>query len=463
MAITTSSTSSSTGPLTAAGVGSGLDVNGLVSQLVAAKKKPLQDQIDSQTSTAKTQISALGQVSSALAALQTALKGLSDGTSFQTRKAATSDASVFSVTSTTGAMNGSYNLNVSQLATALKVQSAGVASSDAKVGTGTLTIGVGSKSMSIDIGSDGSSLSQIRDAINKSSGNPGVTATIVTGSDGAHLVLSSTATGQANAFTVSSSGGDGGLAALNYNPASSGNGMSVLTAAQDAKFTIDGMAATSASNTVTGAIDGITLSLWKPGTATLSVSTDSSAASTAVGNFVTAYNNFVGMYQSLTAYDPTGANTGALIGDATLNSIKSTLSSIVSGPGGNGAMLNSIGVTLQIDGTLKLDTGALSTALSDGGTKVSGLFSGTGGMATQLNSPLTDWTASTGVLTTRTNNLNKQLKDLGTRQDNLNSDMDALTTQYTKRFTALDTLLTKLNSTSSYLTQQFDALTKSSK
>ena len=126
-------------------------------------------------------------------------------------------------------------------------------------------------------------------------------------------------------------------------------------------------------------------------------------------------------------------------------------------------MLNSIGITLQIDGTLKLDSGALSTALSDGGTKVSGLFSGTSGMATQLNSPLTDWTASTGVLTTRTNNLNKQLKDLGTRQDNLNSDMDALTTQYTKRFTALDTLLTKLNSTSSYLTQQFSALTSSTK
>lgn len=462
MAITTSSTSSG-GTLSSLGSGSGLPLADMVTQLVAAKKAPLQNQITSQANTAKTQISALGQVSAALAAMQTALKGLSDGTAFQTRKAATSDASVFSVTSTTGAMNGSYNLNVSQLATALKVQSAGVASSDAKVGTGTLTIGVGSKSMSIDIGSDGASLSQIRDAINKNSSNPGVTATIVTGSDGAHLVLSSTATGQANAFTVSSSGGDGGLAALNYNPTAGSNGMSVVTAAQDAKFTIDGMAATSASNTVTGAIDGITLSLWKQGTATLSVSTDSSAASTAVGNFVTAYNNFVGVYQQLTAYDPSGANTGALIGDATLNSIKSTLSSIASGPGGNGAMLSSIGVTLQVDGTLKLDTGALSTALSDGGTKVSGLFSGDNGLATKLNSPLTDWTASTGVLTTRTANLNKQLKDLSTRQDDLNSRMDALTAQYTKQFTALDTLVTKLNNTGSFLTQQFDALSKSSK
>lgn len=462
MAITTSSTTSSTGgTLTAAGIGSGLDVNGLVSQLVAARKKPQQDQIDSQTSTAKTQISALGQVSSALSALQTALKSLSDGTAFQTRKAATSDASVFSVSSTTGAMNGSYNINVSQLATALKVQSGAVAGSDATVGTGTLTVAVGGKSMSIDIGSDGSSLSQIRDAINKNSNNPGVTATIVTGTDGAHLVLSSTATGQANAFTVSSSGGDGGLAKLNYDPASSSNGMTVVNAAQDAKFTIDGMAATSASNTVTGAIDGITLSLWKQGTATLSVSSDTSAASTAVSNLVTAYNNFVGVYQSLTAYDPSGANTGPLIGDATLNSIKSTLSSIMSGPGGNGAMLNSIGITLQVDGTLKLDSGALGTALSNGGASVSGIFSGDSGMAAKLNSPLSDWTATNGVLTTRTTNLNQQLKDLGTRQDSLNASMDALTTMYTKQFTALDTMLTKLNSTSSFLTQQFNALSNS--
>ncbi len=462
MAITTSSTTSSTGgTLTAAGIGSGLDVNGLVSQLVAARKKPQQDQIDSQTSTAKTQISALGQVSSALSALQTALKSLSDGTAFQTRKAATSDASVFSVSSTTGAMNGSYNINVSQLATALKVQSGAVAGSDATVGTGTLTVAVGGKSMSIDIGSDGSSLSQIRDAINKNSNNPGVTATIVTGTDGAHLVLSSIATGQANAFTVSSSGGDGGLAKLNYDPASSSNGMTVVNAAQDAKFTIDGMAATSASNTVTGAIDGITLSLWKQGTATLSVSSDTSAASTAVSNLVTAYNNFVGVYQSLTAYDPSGANTGPLIGDATLNSIKSTLSSIMSGPGGNGAMLNSIGIALQVDGTLKLDSGALGTALSNGGASVSGIFSGDSGMAAKLNSPLSDWTATNGVLTTRTTNLNQQLKDLGTRQDSLNASMDALTTMYTKQFTALDTMLTKLNSTSSFLTQQFNALSNS--
>ena len=462
MAITTSSTTSSTGgTLTAAGIGSGLDVNGLVSQLVAARKKPQQDQIDSQTSTAKTQISALGQVSSALSALQTALKSLSDGTAFQTRKAATSDASVFSVSSTTGAMNGSYNINVSQLATALKVQSGAVAGSDATVGTGTLTVAVGGKSMSIDIGSDGSSLSQIRDAINKNSNNPGVTATIVTGTDGAHLVLSSIATGQANAFTVSSSGGDGGLAKLNYDPASSSNGMTVVNAAQDAKFTIDGMSATSASNTVTGAIDGITLSLWKQGTATLSVSSDTSAASTAVSNLVTAYNNFVGVYQSLTAYDPSGANTGPLIGDATLNSIKSTLSSIMSGPGGNGAMLNSIGITLQVDGTLKLDSGALGTALSNGGASVSGIFSGDSGMAAKLNSPLSDWTATNGVLTTRTTNLNQQLKDLGTRQDSLNASMDALTTMYTKQFTALDTMLTKLNSTSSFLTQQFNALSNS--
>ncbi|SFR87027.1 flagellar hook-associated protein 2 [Dyella sp. OK004] len=463
MAITTSSTSSTGGPLTAAGVGSGLDVNGLVSQLVAAKKKPLQSQIDTQTTTAKSQISALGQVSSALSALQTALSSLSDGSAFATRRAATSDASVFSVSTTSAAVNGTYNLNVTQLATAQKLSSGAFASSTSTVGTGTLTISVGSKQMQLNLDSTDSSLAGIRDAINKSSSNPGVTATIVTGTDGAHLVLSSNATGVANAFKVTSSGGDGGLAALNYDPASTTNGLKVTTAAQDAKFTIDGMAASSPTNSVNNAIDGITLNLWKQGSATLTVNSDTSTANAAVTGLVTAYNNFVSTYQALTKYDSSGASTGPLIGDATLNSIKGTLSSIMSGPGGNGAMLSSVGITLQVDGTLKLDSGQLTSSLSDGGSQLNAIFAGTSGMATKLTSPLNDWIGSTGILSTRTNNLNQQLKDLGVRQDALNSDMSDLTTRYTKQFTALDTMLTKLNSTSSYLTQQFDALNNSKK
>lgn len=464
MAITVGSTSTpTTGLLTSLGVGSGLDVASLVSQLVAAKKAPQQNQITNQTNTANTELSALGQVSAALSALQSAMTTLTDGSAFNARTVSTSDSTVLGASATGTPVNGSYNIAVSQLASALKASSGAFASSSAVVGTGTLTIAVGSQSMNLTVDSTNNSLAAIRDAINGASNNPGVSATIVTGTDGAHLVLSSTGTGVANGFSVSSSGGDGGLAALNYNPAATtGNGLSVVTAAADAKYTIDGLAASSAGNTVSSAIDGLTLNLVKVGSSTLSVSSDTSKATSALTNLVNTYNGFVGIYQNLTKYDATSGTAGALLGDATLNSINSTLSGIIGGTA-NGTTLSSIGISLQVDGTLSLDSAKLATALSDGGKQVSNMFSGTNGFAAKLNTPLASWVGTQGVLASRTSSINQELADLANQQTTLNSNMDSLTALYQAQFSALDTLMTKLNSTSSYLTQQFDALTAAGK
>ncbi|RCS30376.1 flagellar hook protein [Rhodanobacter denitrificans] len=464
MAITVSSTSTpTTGLLTSLGVGSGLDVATLVSQLVAARKAPQQNQITSQTNAANTQLSALGQVSAALSALQSAMAPLTDGTAFNARAVSSSDTTVLGASATGTPVNGSYNIVVTQLATALKASSGAFASSTTAVGTGTLTIAVGSQSMSLTLDSTNNSLAAIRDAINGASSNPGVSATIVTGSDGAHLVLSGTRTGAANGFSVSSSGGDGGLAALKYDPAaSSGNGLSVVTAAADAKYSIDGLAASSAGNTVSSAIDGLTLNLVKAGSSTLSVTSDTTKATSALTNLVNTYNSFVGIYQNLTNYDATSGTAGALLGDATLNGIDNTLSSIVGGAA-NGATLSSIGISLQVDGTLSLDSTKLATALSDGGKQVGDLFGGANGFAAKLNAPLTSWVGSQGVLASRTSSIGQQLSDLANQQTALNSRMDSLTALYQAQFTALDTLMSKLNSTSTYLQQQFDALTNSSK
>jgi flagellar hook-associated protein 2 len=464
MAITVSSTSTpTTGLLTSLGVGSGLDVATLVSQLVAAKKAPQQNQITSQTNAANTQLSALGQVSAALSALQSAMAPLTDGSAFTARTVSSSDTTVLGASATGTPVNGSYNIVVTQLASALKASSGAFASSSTAVGTGTLTIAVGSQSMSLTLDSTNNSLAAIRDAINGASSNPGVSATIVTGSDGAHLVLSGTRTGAANGFSVSSSGGDGGLAALKYDPAaSSGNGLSVVTAAADANYSIDGLAASSAGNTVSSAIDGLTLNLVKAGSSTLGVTSDTTKATSALTNLVNTYNSFVGIYQNLTNYDATSGTAGALLGDATLNGIDNTLSSIVGGAA-NGATLSSIGISLQVDGTLSLDSGKLATALSDGGTQVGNLFGGANGFAAKLNAPLTSWVGSQGVLASRTSSIGQQLSDLANQQTSLNSRMDSLTALYQAQFTALDTLMSKLNSTSTYLQQQFDALTNSSK
>ncbi|HEV2538909.1 MAG TPA: flagellar filament capping protein FliD [Frateuria sp.] len=464
MAVTVGSTSTPTsGILTAAGVGSGLDVNGLVSQLVAAKRAPQQSAIDSQKASAQTQLSALGQVTAALSALQSSLSSLNDGSAFTVRKTSVGDSTLLSASASSTATTGNYSVNVTQLATALKASSGAFASDTANLGTGTLTISVGSQQMSLSIDSTNSSLASIRDAINNASNNPGVSATIVTGTDGAHLSISSTQTGTANVFKVTSSGGDGGLAALNYDPnATTGNKLSVVTAAKDATYTIDGLAGSSSQNTVTTAIDGVTLNLTAVGTTTVTVANDTTAATTAIGNFVNTYNSFVGIYNSLTQYDPTSGTAGALIGDATLNGIQSTFSKLVGGAV-NGNTLASVGISLQVDGTLQLDSGKLATAMSGGGGTVKAFFSGTGGFAAQFGTPLDGWIGSSGILGTRTSNINQQLSDLANQQTALDASMAALTARYQAQFNALDAMLAKLNSTSSYLTQQFDALNGSSK
>jgi flagellar hook-associated protein 2 len=463
MAITVNSTTPTSGLLTAMGVGSGLDVDGLVTSLVNAKKAPQQNQITAQAATANTQLSGLGQVSAALSALQSAMASISNGSAFSARSVNSSDTDILSATASGTAVGGSYKIEVTQLASALKASSGAFEKSSTTIGTGTLSITVGDKTMDLSIDSKNNSLASIRDAINKASDNPGVSATIVTGTDGAHLVLSGTRTGVENGFTVSSSGGDGGLAALNYDAtASTGNGLSVINPASDAQFTVDGLAANSAGNSTSAAIDGLTLNLSAIGSSTVTVANDPSKATSALTNLVNTYNSFVGIYQNLTKYDATSGTAGAMIGDATLNGINNTLARIIGG-NANGASLSSIGISLQVDGTLKLDNDKLTKALADGGKTVSGMFGGDNGFSKQLGDQLTSWVGDRGVLAGRTDSISKQLKDLSVRQTALDASMDSLTTRYKAQFTALDTLMSKLNSTSTYLTQQFDALTNSNK
>ena len=458
MAITVGSTTPTSGLLTSTGVGSGIDVDKLVSTLVAAKKAPQQNQITNQAARANTQLSGLGQIGAALSALQSAMASITDGSAFTARTVSSSDKDVLNATANGNAVAGSFDIEVTQLASVLKASSGAFADSSAKVGTGTLTFTVDGKSMSLDLDDSNNSLAQVRDAINKAGDNPGVTATIVNGTDGAHLVLSGTRTGVANGFTVSSTGGDGGLAALHYDAAAgSGNGLNVITAAQDAEYTIDGLAGHSAGNSVSGAIDGLTLNLVELGESRVTVANDSSKGVSALTNLANTYNSFVGIYKNLTKYDAVSETAGAMIGDATINGINSTLSRIIGGSS-NGTALSSLGITLQLDGTLQVDNDKLNKAMSDGGQLASRLFGGDQGFAAQLNTQLDQWVGTKGVLASRTDSIGQQLKDLKNQQTTLDGRMDSLTARYQAQFTALDTLMSKLNSTSSYLQQQFDAL-----
>lgn len=440
---------------------SSIDVASIVSNLVANKRKAPDAKIAADTQANTTQISAVGNFTSSLTSLQSAIKALTDGTAFTTRKTTVGDSDVMSATADATAQPNVYNIEITQLATAQKTTSGAFANSTSQLGTGNLTISIGDKSMSLDIASGANTLENIRDSINKAKDNPGVDASIVTGKDGAHLVLTSATTGAANAFKVTTSGGDGNLSQLNFDPATD----TATIKAQDAEFTVDGLEASSPTNTSTTAIDGVTLTLTTVGKSSVNIVNDNSAVSNALNSLVTSYNSFISTYQTLTKYDATNQQVGALIGDATVNSIKSQVSTLIgsqfTGNAEGPTSLSNLGVSFQVDGTLKLDTDKLNTALAANPKETQNLLSGPDGIAPKLDKLITSWTSSTGILTQRTANLNQKAKDLQTQEDDLDQQMDDYTKQLTTQYTALDTMMTKLAGTSSFLQQQFDSLTAS--
>jgi flagellar hook-associated protein 2 len=439
---------------------SSLDVAGVVKGLSDNKRREPDKAIAKLYDTNKTKISAVGNFTSSLTNLQNAMKALSDGTAFKTHKTTVSEPTVLTAVTDADAQSNTYTIDVTKLATAQKTNSVPFASSKTVLGSGSLTFSIGDKAMTIDIKPPGNTLENIRDVINKASNNPGVTASIVTGSDGAHLTLTSASTGKQNAFKVTANG-DPALQQLAFDPATD----TATTIAQDAEFTIDGNTkATSPTNTVASAIDGVTLTLSKVGTATMAIQTDTSAVATGLTSLVTAYNQFVALYQTLTKYDQTNQQVGALIGDATVTSIKSQMTALLgSQSSGNTAgprSLSDLGVAFQLGGTLKFDATKLTKALATSPGETQALLSGPQGVTVKLDKMIADWTSSKGILSQRTANLNSSKKDIDKKSADFEITMQSFVDRITKQYTALDTMMTKLGSTSSYLQQQFDALSK---
>ena len=449
--VTTPSSSTSgsgNGTLSSAGVGSGLNVNAIVTALVNAEKAGPQLQITHKATQTSATLTGLTSLNSSLTSLQSALTALTASGTFGTYAATVGDSSIVSASTLADAQPGNYLLNVTQLATAQKPSSDAYAKTSA-LGGGTLTIGVGSKSLALSVSST-DSISDIAANINRASNNPGVTATVVYGANGAQLLLSSSQTGHANAFSISaSSNADSGLTALATKLGTVGS-----TEAQDAQLTLGGVAVTSASNSVNGALDGVTINLAKIGSTTLTVTQDSSVATAAVQAFVAAYNSYAGIVSTLSSYDATTRTAGVLLGDTTLTSVQRQVSGLLSSkvPNNSIGSLAMLGITRSATGTLTLDNDKLKAALATTPDAVKDLFAGPSGYATRLNTSLDAFTASSGVIGTREKGLNDSLTKLTTQQNALNARMTAFETQLRSRYTALDKLMSKLNSTSSYLT-----------
>ncbi|HET6433842.1 flagellar filament capping protein FliD [Dyella sp.] len=450
MAINSVNTSGSAGSgvLSSAGVGSGLDVDSIVTALVNAKKAGPQAQITSKATQTNATLTGLASLSSALSSLQSSLTKLTTTSTFASFGATLADSTIGSTATLASAQPGNYSLVVSNLAAAQKRSSDAYAKT-AAIGAGNLTLSVGAKSSTLAIGAT-DTVADIAAKINGASDNHGVTATVVNGASGAQLLLSSSQTGVANGFSVSTDGGSSsGLAALATKLNTSG-----ANEAKDALISLDGIDITSASNSVSGAIDGVTLNLSAPGSTTLTVTRDTSVASKAVQGFVDAYNSYVKTVGTLSSYDKDSGQAGILLGDTTLGSVQRQISSLLGSKvaGNSIGSLASLGITRSADGTLALDSAKLAATLQSNPSGVQDLFAGPGGYAKRLNSALDSFTASGGIIGTRQQSLTASLSRLNTQQSQLDARLSVYEQQLRDQYAALDTLMSRLNNTSSYLT-----------
>lgn len=391
--------------ISAPGVGSNLDVNGIVSQLMAVERQPL-TLLAQRESSYQAKLSAYGTLKGALSAFQTAMQGLADGTKFQAATAKAADASILTATAGGNAVPGSYSVEVQQLAQQQKVHSGGFADASSAVGSGTLTIQYGTydsganaftlnsakSAQTITIDPSSNTLSGVRDAINAA--NIGISATIINDGTSDRLVVTGKDTGAANGFRIIASDDDGtdldaaGLSQIAFDPiaaAGSGKNLTQVQAAQDAKLQVDGIAISKSSNTITDAIEGVTLNLLKTNTGSptmLDVARDSAGVKASVEAFVKSFNSVNQTLTSLSAYNAATGQGAILQGDSATMSIqswiRSTLSASVSGiPGSADSItsLSQIGVAFQKDGSLALDSAKLQTALDNNFDDIASLFS----------------------------------------------------------------------------------------
>lgn len=573
MAVT--ATGSSTPTLTSAGIGSGLDVNGLVSKLMSVESLPV-TALNNKTASYQTQLSAYGTISSALSTLQTAAQAMSTTARMTAYSASIADTTVLAASADSTASAGSHTIVVTSLAQAQSVRTATGVTSTALSGTGSLTLDFGNygqgakvagtapvgttalttgtlsingvdittatdgtdaatqganiaaainaakisnvtakadantgaisltstngtaitiagtapesagftagstpgtstlfyadstRSSKIAITNSNNTISGIRDAINAA--NVGVTASVVSGADGSHLVINSNSSGASNALRITATQTGApvstgpALSSFAYDASTGGTtSMTKLADASDANLTVDGLAVTSASNVVTSAIQGMTLNLSKAGSTTLTVAKSVSSVMTSVQSFVTAYNAVNTQIRNATSFDATTGTASTLTGDSTtrtiLNQLRSILNTRISSAPSGSQVLSDFGITFQKDGSLAVDSTKIATALNDPNKDVTKLFA-SGGLAVQLNTSIGNMLTSGGLLAGHTAGINTQMQAITKQIASLNVHLAVVQKNYLKQFTNLDAMISSMTATSTYLTQQFATLAK---
>lgn len=462
------------------GAGSGLDLSGILNNLMSLEQQPLID-LQKKEASYQARISALGSLKGALSSLQAAASGMIPSTGqtaaqkYSSLSASVADSTIASASASTSAVPGVYSLEVSLLAQSQRLATATpgtpatspYADANATVNQGTLTIEFGkldggtytadsTRKLSITIDATNNTLGGLRDAINAANG--GVTATIVTGTAGAQLVLTSKDSGNSNVMKLS------GLSGFDFDPTTSTGGFTQDAAqggraAQNAAFTLNGIAATSSTNTITGVLDGVTLNLAKTNVGSptnVTITQDSSSGITKVLNtFVKGFNDANKTVSDLGAYNAQTKVAGPLQGQAIIRSAQTQLRSLVFNTTAGGSStyqrLSDIGVSIDKSGNLSLDSAKLSKALAADFQGVANLVEKVG---TSFKTGLESMVGSTGTISGLTDTINSTIKRLGQQENVLTQRISRIEDRYRQQFTALDSAIAGMKQTSTYLTQQ---------
>ena len=484
--------------VSATGLGSGIDIEGLVTGLVNAERVPAEQRFLQREAKVTTLVSAFGTAKSALSDLKSSVADLKDIATYSKITAKSSASNIVDVSATSSAQAASYQVGVTNLAETQSFASTAYAST-ATFGTGTLTLTLGTPTyngttpdtygtftadtaktaVNVAITSSNNTLSGLRDAINTA--DAGVSASLIKDGANFRLLLTTDETGVANSVQITSSNitADVGgvdvanLSSFDFDTATTtSDGLQQTRAAENAAFSINGLTGlSSASNTVTDAVTDVTLTLKNTTTtdAEITISADQGAITSAIDKFVKGYNGYVDIFNQLTDYDATANTRGALQGDfssrSIMSNVRNAVANTVPGLDGSYRSLADIGITTNAKGQLSVDSTKLNAALAADPDAVTGMFADTTyngtavtGVAARLDTILTGYLASDGIIDSRTDSLSKSLSRINDDREVVARRLDSLEARYRAQFNAMDSLLSNITATGDFLTQQLKNL-----
>lgn len=449
------------------GLASGIDTNDVIQQMLKVQQKPIIS-LHRKEAAYQVELSTFGNLKNVLKNLETSMKSL-DSTDDLTRFTARSgDTGLFTVSADKTATAGSYNITVTQMAQAHKLTSSGFAEGEA-VGEGTLHLKVGDGSVTdIDVsGTD--TLADVAAAINDT--GAGVHAAVIFDGTNYFLTLTADDTGADNVINLTATEAGTGLSRLVYDQGVTTN-MTNTKSAADAIISVDGVNDIHRSgNVIDDVLDGITLTLQSAPAApdnvtTLSVERSTSPVTASINSFITAYNDVLDFIETHQSYDEATGEAGALLGDYTTNSIRNTLKNMVSdklSDVGAFEQLTDMGVALNAEGRLELDTVTLNNALDDNFEGVLQFFtqttSGSEGFAVKMMDSLERvLNDKSGSLTARTAGILDSIGDIQDQVESWEARMVTWEERTRAQFNAMELLLAQYQTTGDYLSQQITGL-----